>query len=144
VDVTLVFYDGLCGLCNRLVRFLLQRDTRNALKFAQLQGDYAQRELVPHGYDPRDLDTVIVIAGWQSERQRILTKSRAILHATRQLGGVWSILARIAMLVPAPISDGIYDVVARRRYHVFGRLDACPVPRAEWRERFLDQRGPGS
>jgi predicted DCC family thiol-disulfide oxidoreductase YuxK len=138
VGDTLVFYDGLCGLCNRLVRFLLRHDTGRALRFAQLQGEHAQRELVPHGYDPRDLDTVIVIAGWQSERSRILTRSRAILHATSQLGGVWTMLARIAMRVPAPISDRIYDVVARRRYLVFGRLDACPLPRPEWRGRFVD------
>ena len=138
MDVTLVFYDGLCGLCNRLVRFLLQRDRRNALRFAQLQGEYARRELEPAGYDPHDLDTVIVVAGWQSEHRRILTRSRAVLYATRQLGGAWSILARSAMLIPAPLSDRIYDFVAHHRYRVFGKFDTCPLPRPEWRGRFLD------
>ena len=138
VDVTLVFYDGLCGLCNRLVRFLLLRDRRGVLRFAPLQGEHAQRELVPHGFDPRDLDTVIVIARWQSDQQRILTRSRAVLYAMRRLGGTWSALASIGMLVPAALSDPIYAFVARRRYQVFGRFDACPLPRPEWRNRFLD------
>jgi len=138
MGVTLVFYDGLCGLCDHFVQFLLPRDRRGVLRFAQLQGELARRELVPRGFDPRDLDTVIVIAGWGSGRQRILTRSRAILYAGRRLGGVWGALSRIAAVVPASIADRIYSLVARRRYRVFGRFETCPLPRPEWRERFLE------
>jgi predicted DCC family thiol-disulfide oxidoreductase YuxK len=120
------------------VQFLLPRDRRGALRFAQLQGKVARRELVPHDYDPRDLDTVIVIASWQSGHQRILTRSRAILHALSQLGGTWSALARLGGLIPVTVSDRIYAFIARRRYRVFGKFDACPLPRPEWRSRFLD------
>jgi len=138
MDVTLVFYDGLCGLCDRFVQFLLPRDQRGVLRFAQLQGELARRELPPQGFDPLDLDTVFVIADWHSERPRLLTRSRAVLHAVSRLGGTWGALARVATVVPAAIADPIYGFVARRRYRVFGRFEACPLPRPEWRERFLD------
>ena len=140
---TLVFYDGLCGLCDRFVRFLLPRDLRGALRFARLQGELARRELVPHGYDPSELDTVFVIAGWRSANQRILTKSRAVLHAVSRLGGVWGTAARVALVVPAAIADPVYAFVARHRYRVFGQFDACPLPRPEWRQRFVDEHIEG-
>jgi predicted DCC family thiol-disulfide oxidoreductase YuxK len=134
---TLVFYDGLCGLCDKLVQFLLPRDRGGALRFAELQGEVARRELMAHGYDPTDLDTVYVIANWTTPRQRVLTRSRAILHAIESLGGFWSPAARLARLIPAPLADRVYDFVARRRYRVFGKFDACPLPRPEWRDRFV-------
>lgn len=136
--ITLVFYDGVCGLCNRLVQFLLKRDSRGVLRFAQLQGDLARKELVAHGYDPADLDSVFVIADWGSSRQRVLKTSRAVLHASSRLGGAWGIAARIGQIVPTAIADRVYRFVARRRYRVFGKFDACPLPRPEWRERFLE------
>jgi predicted DCC family thiol-disulfide oxidoreductase YuxK len=136
--ITLVFYDGVCGLCDRFVHFLLSRDAAGTLRFARLQGELAQRELAGHGHDPADLDTVFVIADWQTPRQRVLTRSRAVLHAVGQLGGGWSALARVAHVVPASVADVAYGIIARRRYRLFGRYDACPLPRPEWRERFLD------
>lgn len=137
--VTLVFYDGVCGLCDRLIHFLLARDTRGALRFAQLQGAVARRELLPAGYDPGDLDTVLVIANWGTPRQHVLARSRAVLHAGAQLGGSWAALARLGQLVPRVIADAAYDVIARRRYSMFGRFQACPLPRPEWRSRFIDE-----
>jgi predicted DCC family thiol-disulfide oxidoreductase YuxK len=134
---TLVFYDGLCGLCDRFVRFLLPRDRLGTLRFAALQEALARRELVPLGYDPTDLDTVFVIAEWGTPRQHVLTKSRAILHATANLGGPWSAAARLASMVPATLSDRVYDLIARRRYRLFGKYDACPLPRPEWKDRFV-------
>lgn len=135
---TVVFYDGVCGLCNRFVRFLLERDARGMLRFARLQGDLARKELVAHGYDPADLDSVFVIADWESPRQQVLTRSRAVLHAGSRLGGRWRIVAVVGRLVPVAIADRVYRFVARRRYRMFGKFDECPLPRPEWRERFLE------
>jgi predicted DCC family thiol-disulfide oxidoreductase YuxK len=136
---TIVFYDGLCGLCDRFVHFLLVRDRAGRLRFAALQGGLAQRELRPAGHDPNDLDTVLVIADYAQPRQRVLTRSRAVLEAVSQLGGGWSILASIARIVPACAADAVYAFIARRRYRLFGRYEVCPLPRPEWRERFLDE-----
>ena len=136
--MTLVFYDGVCGLCDRFVRFLLARDRRGAFRFAQLQGELARRELEPYGFDPRDLDTVYVIADWGTPARRVLERSRAVLYALAQLGGPWAVLARVAGVFPKPVVDTAYRLVARIRYRIFGRFDVCPVPRPQWRARFLD------
>jgi predicted DCC family thiol-disulfide oxidoreductase YuxK len=136
---TVVFYDGVCGLCNRLNQFLLRRDRQARIRFAALQSPVAKQMLSTHGLDPSDLDTVYVIADWRSPSERVLARSQAVLHATAQLGGAWRTLARIAGLVPRPLADVVYRAVARSRYSIFGQYDRCQIPPPEWRERFLDQ-----
>lgn len=137
MGTTVVFYDGVCGLCNRLVYFLLRKDRHARLRFAQLQGDLARELLVPRGIDPSDLDTVYVVANWRTPDERALARSRAILHALGQLGGGWRLLAAVARIVPRPLADVAYRLVARVRYRLFGRFDACPLPPPEWRKRML-------
>lgn len=136
--MTLVFYDGVCGLCNRFVQFLLTHDRHARLRFATLQGETARCALVPLAHDPADLDSIHVIAGWATPGARVLTRSRAVLHAVGELGPVWKALATAVGVLPRALSDGVYAAVARRRYRIFGRLDACPLPRPEWRERFIE------
>lgn len=135
---TLVFYDGLCGLCDGFVQFLLKRDRHARIAFATLQGEVARRTLVPLGHDPADLDTVFVVANWNAPGQHVLSRSRAVLHAVAQLGGPWQAVATLAAIVPGFVADWIYGVVARYRYRVFGRYDTCPMPKPEWRSRFVD------
>lgn len=135
---TVVFFDGVCGLCDRLVRFLLVRDRRGALRFATLQGELAGRTLPRYGLDPSSLDSVVVVTPWNEPGERALTRAPAVLHAVGELGGVWRVLASAARVVPAGLANRAYTLVARTRYRVFGRFDACPLPPAEWRDRFLD------
>jgi predicted DCC family thiol-disulfide oxidoreductase YuxK len=134
---TLVFYDGLCGLCDGFVQFLLKRDRHARIAFATLQGELARGMLVPLGYDPGDLDSIFVVADWKAAQQRLLNRSQAVLHAVAQLGGAWRIFATVASIVPVFIADRVYGLVARHRYRVFGRFDTCPLPRPEWKNRFL-------
>ena len=119
-------------MCNRLVRFVLARDRAARFRFAQLQGGYAARELVPRGGRPDDLETMFVLTAGG----RLLRKSQAVLFILGELGGVWAFLAWLRVL-PTALLDRLYDVVARRRYRLFGRLEACPVPSAAERERFI-------
>jgi len=139
LPTTIVFYDGVCGLCNRLNRFLLRRDRDARLRFAALQSAVARQLLAAHGLDPSDLDTVYVMAGWRTDTERVLSRSRAVLHALGELGGPWRLLARVGAIVPGPVADVVYRMVARSRYRIFGRFDACQVPPPEWRGRFLDR-----
>jgi predicted DCC family thiol-disulfide oxidoreductase YuxK len=149
---SVIFYDGVCGLCNGLVRFLLRRDRHARLLFAPIQGTLARTVLRRHGYDPSNLDTMYVIAdrrapdrgprpgesGRWGGSERVLSKSRAILYALGQLGGGWRIFAWAGAFVPEPIADALYDAVAKRRYRTFGKLASCPVPPPEWRGRFIE------
>lgn len=135
---TVVFYDGVCGLCNRFVRFLLRRDLGGRILFGPLQGETARTVLTARGHDPSDLDTIYVVADWQSPQERVLSRSRAVLHTLAQLGAGWPFLAGLGAVFPRSLSDAVYRLVARRRYRTFGRLESCPIPPLEWRQRFLE------
>jgi predicted DCC family thiol-disulfide oxidoreductase YuxK len=135
--VHIVFYDGVCGLCDRLVRFLLARDREARFRFAALQSAFAREVLAGHGADASDLDSVYVIGRWATDSQVLLKRSRAVLFAVAALGWPWRI-ALVLRVVPVPILDWGYDRVARVRYRVFGRFDACRLPRPEERDRFID------
>jgi predicted DCC family thiol-disulfide oxidoreductase YuxK len=123
-----IFYDGVCGLCNRLNRFVLKRDRRDLFRFAALQSAYAKKTLAAHGKDPDDLDTMIVV----SAAGELFVKARAALFVLRELGGGWRLLALLRFL-PRFLLDWAYDRIARNRYRLFGRYDACPIPSAQER-----------
>ena len=131
----LVLYDGVCGLCNRLVRFLLAIDRRNVLCFAPLQGPTAARLAERHAL-PAELRSVVYVRNFGLKHERTYLRSDAILRALGDVGGLWALCA-IFRLVPRFLSDAVYDVVARHRYRWFGRYDECPLPSPQQRARFL-------
>ena len=134
----IILYDGVCGLCNRLVQFLLKHDRAGRLRFASLQSDFAAQVLGRHGIDPADLDTVHVIVNHDQPDERVLQRSDAILRAGRELGGFWGASSSIARVVPLPLRDVVYKLVATNRYRMFGKFDTCMLPDPSQRSRFLD------
>jgi predicted DCC family thiol-disulfide oxidoreductase YuxK len=139
-DAPIILYDGVCGLCNRLNRFVLARDPAGRFRFASLQSTVAAEILGRHGRDPQDLDTLYLVLAPRRPDERLLRKSDAVLWIVRELGGLWR-LSGVLRLLPRVVRDAGYDVVARARYRVFGRYDACPLPDPRHRARFLDQSG---
>src|SRR5262249_19445846 len=99
-----VFYDGVCGLCNRLIQFLLRRDRRDRFRFAALQGGYARKVLAEHGRNADDLDTMVVI----SAAGELYLKARAVLFVLHELGGGWRVLSWLRWL-PQALLDWGYD-----------------------------------
>ncbi len=134
----IILYDGVCGLCNRLVQFLLKHDKQGRLRFASLQSDFAAKVLQRHGIDPKDLDTLHVIENYDQPGERVLQRSNAILRAGRELGGFWSVSSVAAGVIPRAFRDVVYRFVARNRYRVFGKYDTCMLPEPNQRSRFLD------
>lgn len=134
----IILYDGVCGLCNRLVQFLLKHDREGRLRFASLQSDFAATVLGRHGIDPTDLDTVHVVVNYDQPDERVLQRSNAILCAGRELGGFWGASSSIARVVPRPLRDIVYKLVATNRYRMFGKYDTCMLPDPSQRSRFLD------
>ena len=132
-----MFYDGVCGLCNRLVKFLLKRDRHDRLRFASLQSEFAAYLLQQHGLDPGDLDTVYLLLDYKQSSERVLARSDAILYLLRQLGGVWS-FAGLGRVLPKRVRDGVYKIIAGGRYRVFGKYEACVLPEGKHRHKFLD------
>jgi predicted DCC family thiol-disulfide oxidoreductase YuxK len=128
-----IFYDGSCGLCHRTVRFALARDHDGRLfRFTPLQSERF-RHLVPAD-DRRQLPDSIVVL---TEDQRLLTRSDAVLHMLRRIGGVWGPMAALGLVVPRPLRDTVYDGVARIRSRLFPKPEgACPLVPRELRSRF--------
>ncbi len=134
----IILYDGVCGLCNRLVQFLLKHDRAGRLRFASLQSDFAATVLGRHGIDPKDLDTVQVVVNYDQPDERVLQRSDAILRAGRELGGFWGASASVGKVVPRGLRDLVYRFVATNLYRVFGKYDTCMLPDQNQRSRFLD------
>ncbi len=130
----IVFYDGTCGLCHGFVRFVLAEDrSGDSLGFAPLQGE-TFRTLVPEAKRSALPDSIVV----RTAEGRLLTRSDAVMHVARRLGGRWRALAAVAALVPRPVRDVLYDAVARVRYRLFRRpAETCPLLPKHLRARFL-------
>ena len=134
----IILYDGVCGLCNSMVQFLLKHDKGGRLRFASLQSDFAEKVLRRHDIDAKDLDTVHVVENYDQPGERVLQRSDAILRAGRELGGVWGASSSVAKIVPRPLRDLVYRFVASNRYRVFGKYETCMLPDPNQRSRFLD------
>jgi len=163
----ILLYDGVCGLCNRLVQFILRRDPGGVFRFAALQSEFAGRVLARHGVDAHDLDTVYVVVNYGLGDEQLLARSDAIIFVLKHLGpaarvgtgdspipverssatpsqtlpagrGFWPFAGFLIQLFPRPLRDWKYRLVARHRYRIFGRFDTCMLPSEQNRSRFLD------
>lgn len=131
-----LLFDGVCNLCNDTVRFVVEHDSAGRVSFAPLQSPVGRALLDEFGLPTDTLDSVVLIDGDDSYR-----KSDAALRVARYLDGPWE-AAGVFSVVPRPLRDVAYDLVADHRYRVFGRKESCPIPDAETRERFLDGSFP--
>ncbi|MFN2532831.1 MAG: thiol-disulfide oxidoreductase DCC family protein [Pyrinomonadaceae bacterium] len=134
---SIVLYDGVCGLCNGVVRFLLKHDKQDRLRYASLQSDFAHQLLGRHGENSDDLDTVWVVVNPEQLDERLLNRSDAILQLGKELGGIWQ-LGSWGRILPGFLRDWLYTLIARNRYRVFGRYDTCMLPNPKYRNKFLD------
>jgi predicted DCC family thiol-disulfide oxidoreductase YuxK len=132
-----VLYDGVCAFCNGVVRFLLRRDRHRRIWFAALQSAFAAEVLARHGRTPTSDDTMYLVTGLGRPSERLAWKTEAALTVAGVLGFPWR-LAPVLRVLPRGLRDRGYDAVARVRYRLFGRHDQCPIPRPEWRQRFIE------
>jgi len=127
-DRPVILFDGVCNLCTGSVQFVIERDSRKQFRFASLQSPVAQRLLGRRD----DLEAMVLVQDGE-----IYRKSTAALRIARRLDGPWPALA-VLLVIPRFLRDAVYDWIGRRRYRMFGKRDACWVPRPELAERFLD------
>jgi predicted DCC family thiol-disulfide oxidoreductase YuxK len=133
----LVLYDGVCGLCDHLVQFVLAHDPDGVFDFAPLQSDTGRQAVAREGGNPDALTSFYVVRDYRTSAARSLVKARAALFVANTLGWPWKIASAFGVLPTAVLDQG-YDIVARYRYRVFGRFDQCMLPRPEQRKRFID------
>ena len=132
----IIFFDGICALCNGLVLFVLQRDPEKRFHYSPLQSEYAKKRLPQHGGDPEALNTFYVLSDPDGSPQ-LLQKSSAALYVLSQLGGFWKILS-LGRIFPRFFRDFVYDLVAKNRYRLFGKKEVCMLPEPGWTERFIE------
>jgi len=126
----IVLFDGECHLCQRSVQFIINRDPKMKFKFTSLQGDVGKRLLMAYQI-PETTTSLILI-----KPNKWFDQSSAALHICRHLQGMWK-LGYIFMLIPKPIRDVIYNIIARNRY-IFGKTkNDCSIPTFEDRQRVL-------
>ncbi|ANY74615.1 thiol-disulfide oxidoreductase DCC family protein [Paenibacillus ihbetae] len=130
-EYAIVLIDGVCHLCQGLTRFIIQRDPACHFRFASLQSELGQSLLEQGGLTPDGGDTMVLI-----EKGRYYTRSQGALRIARRLRFPWP-LAYAMIIVPRPIRDRAYRIVAKNRYRWFGRSEACMIPTPDIRRRFL-------
>ncbi len=132
-----VFFDGVCGLCNRFVDFVLSRDRRNAIRFAPLQGETAGRvvsgewRVASGGQNP--ITTIV----WLDSSSCEFVRSAAAVRVLWRLGGIWWLIGWLLWLIPRPLRDVGYRIISANRYRWFGKKETCRLPSPAERERFL-------
>jgi predicted DCC family thiol-disulfide oxidoreductase YuxK len=129
-DRQIIFFDGVCNLCNGFVDFLIRRDKEALFAFAPLQGETARRTLKAEYV--KEMRSVVLYSQGQATQ-----KSDAALMILQQLGGGWNLM-RVFWAVPRPLRNFIYDRIAKNRYHLFGKRETCRLPSVEERARFLE------
>jgi predicted DCC family thiol-disulfide oxidoreductase YuxK len=125
-----VLFDGVCKLCNGSVNFILRRDRKGRLKLAPLQSDYGRQVIASHAMQSDSRDSILL-----QEGARLSEKSTAIIRISKYLDGLWP-LCMILLIIPRFIRDFVYDIVAKNRYHWFGKYDTCRLPNPEYEDRF--------
>ncbi|MFN3267307.1 MAG: thiol-disulfide oxidoreductase DCC family protein [Deinococcales bacterium] len=127
----ILFFDGVCNLCNGTVQWILRHDKNQEIVFAPLQGEAAQARLMPLGINPNQLESLVFL-----ENGVIHTHSSGVLHLARALGAPYS-WAFVLILVPKSLRDFLYKILARNRYRWFGQQKSCMAPTPELKHRFL-------
>ena len=126
-----MLYDGVCNLCNAAVQFIINRDPRARFRFAALSSPYALRLLQAYNLTVKaEPDSIVLIQNGKAYLQ-----SGAALRIAKGLGGVWPFLY-VFIWVPPFIRNAVYGLIARNRYHWFGKQESCLLPTPELKARF--------
>jgi predicted DCC family thiol-disulfide oxidoreductase YuxK len=137
VNNPVLLYDGVCGFCNKGVQMILDYDRHGKMRFAALQSDYGKAVRARHPF-LENIDSVVLLESPSGDgEERVFVRSSAALRVASYLGGAWKLFF-VFYILPAPVRDFFYDLFARYRYRFFGKYDACMLPDADVRSRFLD------
>ncbi len=129
----IILFDGVCNLCNGVIQFVIKRDKKDTFRYAALQSEIGAQLIAERAIDTTKVDSIILIEPGVA----YFTKSDAALEISKSFGGGWKLLS-ISTWIPKSFRDVVYDLIARNRYKLFGRKDACMIPTPELQAKFLD------
>ncbi|MEP5612487.1 MAG: DCC1-like thiol-disulfide oxidoreductase family protein [Cyclobacteriaceae bacterium] len=131
IEHPVVFFDGVCNLCNSSVNFIIRRDRKGLFKFSPLQGKYAASALPAELITKERLPSLVLLD------KQVKMKSTAVLSIAKRLNGLWPLLY-IFIIIPAFLRHLVYDFIAKNRYKWFGKKDHCMIPTPDLKDRFID------
>lgn len=126
----IILFDGECNFCDKSVQFIIKRDPNGYFKFASLQSEIGE-ELLKKYQVPSSIDSIILI-----QNDQYYIKSSAALRICKYLKGPWKLFSTL-IIVPRPIRNFFYGIIAKNRYKWFGKQESCMLPTPEQRKRFL-------
>jgi len=126
----IIFFDGVCNLCNASVQFVIAHDKKDQFSFSAIQGELAKEVLPNFKVDPGKLNTVLLLA-----EGKLYTKSSAALQIAKKLSGAWPLLYGF-IIIPKFIRDWFYNIIAKNRYKWWGKEESCWVPTAGLKSKF--------
>ncbi len=126
-----LFFDGYCTLCNGFIDWMMRHDRNAHIKYASLQGVSAQSLLSPELTSQNHLETIVYLRDGE-----VYDRSTAVFKSIADLGGVWR-LAALGLVIPRFVRDPLYSLMAKSRYILFGRRQACRIPTPEEKDRIL-------
>lgn len=129
----IILFDGVCNLCNGAVQWIIRRDKEDVFRFASLQSEVGRELTRSRQIDTDRVDSIILI----DPGVAYYIKSDAALEIARNLKG-YKVLPALFGWIPKSIRDGIYDLVARNRYRMFGKKQECMVPTPDLKDKFLE------
>ena len=132
MEKPILLFDGVCNLCNGFVQFVLSNEKNSNINFASLQSEIGQKLLKDFKVTQKGLESIVFI-----ENGKVYEKSSAVLKIARHLKMPWN-LASAFTIVPQFLSNGVYDLVAKNRYRMFGKKEVCWIPEPKWKSRFID------
>ncbi|HOX86694.1 MAG TPA: DCC1-like thiol-disulfide oxidoreductase family protein [bacterium] len=131
-DGPILFFDGICVLCNSTVDAILRLDSKQIFRFAALQSPAATRLLAPYCDDLAAVDSVVLL-----EDGQVFTRSEAVRRIARRLAGLWPAVSLLLRLIPRSCGDLFYEWIAAGRYRLFGRRQSCRLQDDRWADRFI-------
>lgn len=131
-DQRIIYFDGVCNLCNRAVRFIIAYDKKCVFSFSSLQSEFAGKNLKKTNGQHINYESVIYQFGGQ-----VFIKSDVVFEVLKELGGLWKLFL-VFRILPKSVLDKLYDFVAAHRYSWFGKRDRCMIPSPELKSRFLE------
>ena len=128
----IILFDGFCNLCSGVVKFIIRNDRGLVFKFAAIQSPMIQQLLKKHGMLNNTADTFVYF-----KEGVVYIKSKAALELLKTLGWPWK-AGYFFIIIPRPVRDFMYDLIARSRYRLFGKKDSCMVSLPEYKNRFIE------
>ena len=132
-DKTIILFDGVCNLCNSAVQFVIRHDKKDVFRFVALQSELGQKILKHIGVNSENIESIVLY----EPNIAYYYKSQAAIQISKNLGGFWH-FGTIFRIIPAAISDVLYDYIAKNRYKWYGKKESCMIPTPELKNKFLE------